>query len=306
MFKSLVKKLSGVSNRWTKSLRDVFKKRLIDDEFWEQLEEVFIQGDVGIDLSVQLIEKLKEEAEKNSVSDTQQLKELFCKIMVDELSVPKTGEEIELITSPTVVLMVGVNGSGKTTTIAKLAKRFKDRGKIVVAAASDTFRAAAVSQLKLWGERIGFRVIAHGEGADPAAVAFDAVNAALKSKADLVFIDTAGRLHTKFNLMEELKKISRVISKLMPSQPHERLLVVDSITGQNGFKQAKAFNEALSLTGVILTKYDSSAKGGFVFSITKNLGLPIRYIGVGESEDDIMLFDPESFILGILGEVFDE
>lgn len=200
------------------------------------------------------------------------------------------------------ITVVGVNGTGKTTSCGKLAKMFADRGKSVVLAAADTFRAAAIEQLKLWGDRVGATVIAHSEGADPAAVAFDAVSHALARNKDVVIIDTAGRLHTKKNLMEELRKVHRVIKKKIPEAPHEVLLVIDATTGQNGLVQAKVFKDAVDVTGIILTKLDGTAKGGIVLAIAKELGIPIKFVGVGEKEDDLKPFDPNAFVEVLLSE----
>ncbi|RKX40592.1 MAG: signal recognition particle-docking protein FtsY, partial [Thermotogae bacterium] len=201
---------------------------------------------------------------------------------------------------PFVVSVIGVNGSGKTTTVAKLGKIFIDEGKSVVLSASDTFRAAAIEQLKVWGNRIGATVISHGEGADPAAVAFDAVNHAKARKKDVVIIDTAGRLHTRKNLMEELKKIHRVVSKIVPGAPHEILLVIDAVTGQNGLVQAKTFKEKVGVTGIVITKMDGTAKGGITIAIAKELGIPIKFIGMGEKMEDLKPFDPKAFVEALL------
>ena len=256
----------------------------------EELEELLIEADVGVEATMFLMEEL----ERKNGDVLESLKETLIEILSFDTSlrIPQN--------PPFVVSVIGVNGSGKTTTVAKLGKIFIDEGKSVVLSASDTFRAAAIEQLKVWGERIGATVISHGEGADPAAVAFDAVNHAKARGKDIVIIDTAGRLHTKKNLMEELKKIHRVISKIVPDAPHEVLLVIDAVTGQNGLVQARTFMEKIGVTGVVITKMDGTAKGGIAIAIAKELGIPIKFIGVGEGIEDLKPFDPKLFVEALL------
>jgi len=266
----------------------------IDAETLDQIEELLITSDISMNTTEKIIRGLKDKmkSEKNA---TQALKIALMELLEGEtgLAVPEK--------PPMVISIVGVNGGGKTTTTGKLAKRFKEDKKEVVLAAADTFRAAAIDQLRVWAEdRAGVPLIAHEPGADSAAVAFDAVSHALSKKKDIVLIDTAGRLHTKDNLMEELKKLHRVIKKIIPEAPHEVLLVLDATTGQNGLMQAKKFSEAVGVTGIILTKLDGTAKGGIALSIKDELGLPIIYIGVGEKIDDLRPFQAEDFVNALL------
>ncbi len=266
------------------------------EEVWEELEELFIAADVGVETTTRLIEKVK----RGRFSESQEVRRALQDEMVEILTVNSPSGDSHPEVSPQVILVVGVNGSGKTTTIAKLAYNFTLEDKKVILAAADTFRAAAIDQLKLWGERVGAKVIAHQSGADPGSVAFDALQAARKRGADVVIIDTAGRLHTKFNLMEELKKINRVIQKVDPTAPHDVLLVLDATTGQNGLMQARYFTEAIGVSGIVLTKLDSTAKGGIVLAICDQLKIPIQFIGTGETLDDLVPFDPETFIEALM------
>jgi len=244
---------------------------------------------------------LRQEARKSNIKDASALKEKFVDLIVRKLEeIPGMGKPIETKNKPAVVLLVGVNGSGKTTTAAKLASKFTSEGKKVLLAAADTYRAAAIDQLKVWGEKIGVRVVAHDVGGDPAAVIYDAIESAVASDADMVIADTAGRLHTKHNLMEELKKVKRVVERRLPDEPSESLLVLDAVMGQNAFCQAEVFNEALSLTGVILAKYDNTAKGGIILAVAQKMSLPIRYVGLGEGSEDLELFEPRSFVEALL------
>jgi fused signal recognition particle receptor len=269
----------------------------IDDETWEDLEAMLVQADLGIEVTEEVIAALQERVQTEGLTQTDELGHAIVEVLSERVQAPP---EIEFEVQPAVILIVGVNGSGKTTTMAKLGKRFLDQGKKVVFGAADTYRAAAVDQLKIWGQRLNVPVIAGQPGGDPGAVTYDTVQSALSKKADIAMIDTAGRLHTRFNLMEELKKVERVAGKPLPGAPHAVWLVMDATTGQNGIHQARAFKEAVDVTGVILAKLDSSARGGMVFAIQDELGLPILFAGLGESIDDLEPFDPEAFINGIL------
>ncbi len=258
----------------------------IDEETLQELEELLIAADVGHQTTTWIIEKLKQERSDDPIAS---LKKILVELLDADTSLNLTG-------SPSVISVVGVNGSGKTTSVAKLASQFQAMGKSVVMAAADTFRAAAIEQLKVWGERINCTVIAHEEGSDPAAVAYDAVNHAKSKSKDIVIIDTAGRLHTKKNLMEELRKIHRVVAKLVDGAPHEVLLVIDATTGQNGLVQARIFKEMVNVTGLVITKLDGTAKGGVALAIKHELSLPIKFIGVGESAEDLKPFDAKQFV----------
>jgi fused signal recognition particle receptor len=258
----------------------------IDEETLQELEELLIAADVGHQTTTWIIEKLKRERSDDPIAS---LKKILVELLDADTSLNLTG-------SPSVISVVGVNGSGKTTTVAKLASQFQAMGKSVVMAAADTFRAAAIEQLKVWGERINCTVIAHEEGSDPAAVAYDAVNHAKSKSKDIVIIDTAGRLHTKKNLMEELRKIHRIVAKLVDGAPHEVLLVIDATTGQNGLVQARIFKEMVNVTGLVITKLDGTAKGGVALAIKHELSLPIKFIGVGESAEDLKPFDAKQFV----------
>ena len=267
----------------------------IDEDLYDSLEETLIQADVGVETSFDLVEYLRTEAAKQRLTDptllTPLLQQRIAAIMGEKMR-PLNLQDGAL----TVILVVGVNGVGKTTTIGKIAAQLRGEGRRVLLAAGDTFRAAAIDQLEVWGQRAGVDVIRHQEGADPAAVAFDAIQAARSRHADVVIVDTAGRLHTKSNLMEELKKMRRVIAREEPGAPHETLLVLDATTGQNAVQQAKAFGAAADVTGIVLTKLDSTAKGGVVISISRELNIPVKLIGVGEQVEDLRPFDPAEFV----------
>lgn len=269
----------------------------ITDETFEDLEAMMIQADLGIDTSEEILEALWEREREGGLTKTEELEAAFQEELRERLD---ESPEIILPAQPTVILIVGVNGSGKTTTIAKLGKRFKDEGQQVVFGAADTFRAAAVDQLQVWAERLDIPIITGQQGGDAGAVAYDSVQSAIHRKADLVLIDTAGRLHTRFNLMEELKKVHRVVGKAMPGSPHAVWLVMDATTGQNALQQAQAFKKAVNVTGVILAKLDSSARGGMAFAIQHELDLPILFAGLGEKPDDLEPFDPDAFVEGIM------
>ena len=289
---SLEKTRGGMFGR----LSTIFQANEITDETWEELEETLIMGDVGIETTEALVDRVKQRVVREGIKRPGDAQAVLKQEM---LAMMGGGDPME-IDEPrllTVVLVVGVNGSGKTTSIAKLAKLYKDHGRKVVLAAADTFRAAAVNQLQIWGERVGVDVIAQGQGADPGAVVFDAIRACQETrKADLLIIDTAGRLHTKFNLMKELEKVRNVAARQVHKAPHEVFLVLDASTGQNALSQARHFKEAVKVTGVILTKLDGTAKGGIVFAIAQELGVPVRFIGTGESMADIAPFDPRIFV----------
>lgn len=273
----------------------------IDDDFLDDLEAVLLSADVGVKTTTRLMGDIRAGIKAKEIQNPEQLKPFLerriSEMLTDGLAVPNLAEK-----TPTVVMVVGVNGVGKTTTIGKLGHYYHEEGKKVLLAAGDTFRAAAIDQLDIWGKRIGVEVIKHSEGSDPAAVAYDAVQAAKARKADIVIIDTAGRLHTKSNLMEELKKVRRVISREIPEAPHETLLVLDATTGQNAINQAKIFGEAVQLTGVVLTKLDGTAKGGVVVAIKNELSLPVKWIGVGEGISDLRPFIPEDFAAALFGD----
>lgn len=265
----------------------------IDDDLFDELEESLIMADLGVDTTLKIIENLKKRVKKEHAEDPALIKGMLEDEITDILV--EGAEEEFKISPPTVILVIGVNGVGKTTTIGKLAANYKSEGKSVLLAAADTFRAAAIDQLKIWGERSKIDVICHEENSDPAAVVFDAVNAAKSRKTDILICDTAGRLHNKKNLMEELKKIAKVISREYPEAATEVFLVLDATTGQNALQQAKLFNEVADITGLVLTKLDGTAKGGIVIAIKNELNIPVRYIGVGEGISDLQIFNPAEF-----------
>ncbi len=269
----------------------------ITDETFEELEAMMIQADLGVDTSEEILAALWERERNEGLTRADELRLAFTQELNQRLLAPPL---ITLTQKPMVILIVGVNGSGKTTTIAKLGKRFQDEGKSVILGAADTYRAAAVDQLQIWAERLGLPIITGQMGGDAGAVAFDSVQAAMSRKADMVLIDTAGRLHTRFNLMEELKKVHRVVGKAMPGAPHAVWLVMDATTGQNAIQQARAFKDAVQVTGVILAKLDTSARGGMAFAIQRELGLPILFAGLGEKPSDLEPFNPTAFVQGIL------
>lgn len=269
----------------------------ISDDMWDELEALLIQADLGMDTTDAILDHMEERVDQEGMIRTNELKKGLRDELRARLDSPPP---IQFDARPTVILIVGVNGSGKTTTIAKLGQRYRDSGKKVLLGAADTFRAAAVDQLQIWADRLNLPIIAGQPGADAGAVAFDSVQAGISRNADIVLIDTAGRLHTRFNLMEELKKVYRVVGKAMPGAPHAVWLVMDATTGQNALQQARAFKEAVNVTGVILAKLDSSARGGMAFAIQKELGLPILFAGLGEKPDDLQPFNPDAFVDGIL------
>jgi fused signal recognition particle receptor len=280
--------------------RLIFAKGKIDEEFLVQLEEILITGDVGVDTSHQIIENIKRRTKERKYETQEELDSLVRTEIEHVILRSAVNTEDPFILPnerpPYVIMVVGVNGVGKTTTIGKLAYNYKSAGKNVLIGAADTFRAAANEQLEVWGKRAGVEIVQQLQGSDPAAVAFDTVKAGQSRGADVVIIDTAGRLHTKTNLMEELKKIKRVITKCSADAPHEVLLVLDATTGQNAIQQAKLFDEAVGLTGLVITKLDGTAKGGVVFAISNSLKIPVRFIGVGEKLEDLQPFEPHKFV----------
>jgi fused signal recognition particle receptor len=296
--------IARLRNRLTKTREDfgvrvrvIFGRGKIDEELFDDLEATLIQADMGMKTTMQLLEKLRARVKRNALGDAQQLYSVLEEELIALMARPDEPVETDAkANGPRVILMIGVNGVGKTTTIGKLAHQYRQQNKKAMVAASDTFRAAAIEQLEIWAHRAGVDIVKHKSGADPAAVAYDALSAAIARKMDYVIIDTAGRLHTKVNLMEELKKIKRVLGKLDPSAPHEVLMVLDATTGQNALSQARLFTEALGVTGIVLTKLDGTAKGGIVVAIHQELGIPVKYIGVGESLDDLKPFHPDEFV----------
>jgi fused signal recognition particle receptor len=286
---------------WFGKIANIFNRGSLGDEVWGELEELLVSADVGVETTNKLLNKVKQRVRTDRLTDVSRAKDALKNEMVNLLTVrqPAHSSARQNPDSPSVVLVVGVNGSGKTTSIAKLAYGLTLQGKRVILAAADTFRAAAIEQLKHWGEKVGAEVIAHQPGGDPGAVAYDAIQAGYSRHAQTVIIDTAGRLHTKFNLMEELKKIKRVVAKHDPSAPHQVLLVMDATTGQNGLAQAKHFTEAVDVTDIFLAKLDGTARGGIVFAICDQLNIPISYIGTGEKLQDVAAFDAEVFVNAI-------
>ncbi len=301
--------MENIFNKWKQGLEktskatfgriaNLFGATQIDDETWDELEAILVQSDLGVDTTEEIIKAMRRRAEDEFIIWTSDLQKTLRDELIRRLDpTPPLNLDNQ---HPAVVLLVGVNGSGKTTTAAKLGKQFRQQGKSVLLAAADTYRAAAVDQLQIWGDRLDLPVIAGQPNADPGAVAYDAVQAAISRRTDIVLVDTAGRLHTRYNLMEELKKVHRVVGKALPGAPHAVWLVLDATTGQNAIQQARAFKEAVKVNGVILAKLDSSAKGGMAFAIQKELGLPILYAGLGEKPDDLQRFDRQAFVDGIL------
>jgi fused signal recognition particle receptor len=302
--------MTNILNKWKEGLAKTSKAKFgqiasmfgateITDETFEDLEALLIQADLGIETSESILEALWERERSEGMTRADQLERALREELRNRLPTPPN---VTFPARPTVILVVGVNGSGKTTSIAKLGKRFTQDGKKVILGAADTYRAAAIDQLQIWADRVNLPVIAGQPGGDPGAVAYDTVSSALSRKADVAIIDTAGRLHTRFNLMEELKKVYRVTGKAMPGAPHHVWLVMDATTGQNALQQAKAFKNTVNVTAVILAKLDSSARGGMAFAIQDELKLPILYAGLGEGLDDLEPFDPDAFVSGILGQ----
>jgi fused signal recognition particle receptor len=279
-------------------LATLFGATEITQETWDDLEALLLQADLGLETANDVLDSMQRLVRTQGLIRSEELSEALQAELRARLDVPPL---FNWTNKPSVIMVVGVNGSGKTTTIAKLGQRFRSEKKSLIFGAADTFRAAAVDQLQVWGERLGVEVVSGAPESDPGAVAFNTVQAGVARGMDLVIIDTAGRLHTRFNLMEELKKINRVVGKALPGAPHAVWLVLDATTGQNALQQAKAFKEAVGVTGVILSKLDSSARGGFAFAIQRELGLPILFAGLGEKPEDLTPFDPDAFVEGILG-----
>lgn len=321
-FKKLKEKLTTstqeVSQKFTEGLtktRDgfasavndlVYRFREVDEDFFDELEDLLIQADVGVTTTMDLVEDLKEEVKRRNLKDPVAVRDALVEVVANRLQEDESDRELNMQAGLTVILFVGVNGVGKTTTIGKLAHQLKSEGRSVMLAAGDTFRAGAIEQLQVWGERVGVPVIRQTEGSDPAAVVFDAVQAAKSRNMDVLICDTAGRLQNKVNLMKELEKVKRVIEREVPNGPHEVLLALDATTGQNAMVQAKAFKEATNVSGIVLTKLDGTAKGGIVLAIRNELDIPVKYVGLGEKIDDLQEFDPEQFVLGLFGDVFED
>lgn len=281
-------------------VNDIFKYFVkVDEEMLEELEDTLIASDVGINVTEEIIEELRDKIKSNRISEPDEAKQALMEILEEKIG---ENEALKLDTKPSVILVIGVNGVGKTTSIAKIAKNLKDEGKSVVLAAADTFRAAAIDQLEIWAKRADVPIVKHSEGSDPAAVVFDACSYAKNHNVDVLIIDTAGRLHIKKNLMDELSKISRVIDRELPGSSRETLIVLDAVTGQNAISQAKEFTNAADITGIVLTKLDGTAKGGIIISVKKELGIPVKYIGVGEQMDDLQKFDGKQFIKALFEE----
>lgn len=286
----------------------IARYRKVDEDFFEALEEMLITADVGFNTVMQLVEELREEAQRRNISETEDLREVIVEKIVEIYHQDEENSEVMDLEDGrlNVILMVGVNGVGKTTTIGKLAHRYKSEGKKVMLAAGDTFRAGAIEQLKVWGERVGVEVMSQSEGSDPAAVMYDAINAAKSKEVDILICDTAGRLQNKSNLMNELEKVKRVIGRAVPEAPHEVLLCLDATTGQNALSQAKSFKEVTNVTGIVLTKLDGTAKGGIVLAIRNELHIPVKYVGLGEKLDDLQPFNPESYVYGLFADMIEQ
>ena len=297
--------LEKTRNSFAEKVNDlVYRYRKVDEDFFEELEEILIGADVGVSTVMELIDQLRDEVKRRNIQDPKEVQAVISEKLIEiykgdgnfnnELNVQDN--------ALTVILFVGVNGVGKTTTIGKMAHKFKSNGKSVLLAAGDTFRAGAIEQLEVWGERVGVDVIKQGSGSDPAAVMYDAIQAAKSRKVDVLLCDTAGRLQNKVNLMKELEKVKRVIEREVPGAPHEVLLVIDATTGQNGLSQAKTFREATNVTGIVLTKLDGTAKGGIVLAIRNEMDVPVKFVGLGEKMDDLQEFDPEQYVYGLFAD----
>ncbi|MBO5649846.1 MAG: signal recognition particle-docking protein FtsY [Clostridia bacterium] len=299
-FEKLKEGLKKTKDTVFKQVTSLFSRyTTIDDELYEELEEILITSDVGVSTTEEILERLQDTVRSERITEPEEARRALMRILADMIG---DGEPLNLSTSPAVVLVIGVNGVGKTTSIAKIANLLKKDGKTVLLAAADTFRAAAIDQIAVWADRVGVDLIRHDEGSDPASVVYDAVNAAKSRRADVLIVDTAGRLHNKKNLMDELAKINRVISRELPDAARETLLILDATTGQNAVIQASEFKNAANITGLVLTKLDGTAKGGIVFSIKQELNIPVKYIGVGEQMDDLQMFDSELFVRAMFDE----
>ncbi len=298
-FEKLKAGLAKTKSSFDEKINNVFKNfRKVDEELLEELEEALILSDVGFETTNKIIGKLRDKIKLNKIEDSDEVKKALCEIIADILKQNESGLKLE--TKPSVILVIGVNGAGKTTSIGKMSANFKAEGKKVLVAAADTFRAAAIEQLEVWTERAGVDLLKKPEGSDPASVAFDACRKAKEENYDIVIIDTAGRLHTKKNLMDELGKIERTIKKELPDASEEILIVLDGTSGQNAMIQAKEFSDVTTITGIVLTKLDGTAKGGVVISICSELNVPVKYIGVGEKIDDLQVFNAEEFAKALL------
>lgn len=301
--------LEKTRNSFTEKVNDlVARYRKVDEEFFEELEEILIGADVGVATVMELIDELKMEVKRRNIQDTKDVQAVISEKLVELYEAGEEGlSELNMQQDAlTVILFVGVNGVGKTTTIGKLAHKFKQEGKSVLMAAGDTFRAGAIEQLEVWGERVGVDVVKQSAGSDPAAVMYDAIQAAKARKVDILLCDTAGRLQNKVNLMKELEKVKRVIEREVPGAPHEVLLVLDATTGQNAMSQAKTFSEATNVSGIVLTKLDGTAKGGIVLAIRNELRLPVKFVGLGEKMDDLQKFDSEQYVYGLFANMVDK
>ena len=296
IFGKLFGSLKKTKENFSGKLRQLFAKNKLGDEFYEELEEILISSDVSVTTAEEVVERVKEQAIDERLKDEAYVTNLLRGVLTEILE----ESEVEELSYPCVIMLVGVNGVGKTTTVGKLAHYFLKKGKTVTVAAADTFRAAASEQLSIWADRAKVRIVKHEEGSDPAAVIFDAVASAKAKKTDVLLIDTAGRLHVKENLMNELRKMDRVVTREYPEADFLKLLVLDATTGQNAVNQARVFDEAVELDGLVLTKLDGTAKGGFVFSLAEELSLPVVFAGVGEKMDDLEMFDSKSFVEAIL------
>jgi len=322
-FKKLKEKISQKTDAVTTKFKDGLTKtrevfvgkvddllhryKKIDETFFEELEEILISADVGVNTVMELVDDLRTEVKKQKIEEPQQLKPLLSEKLVGLLHNQQAQIGLNIQEDRlNIIMFVGVNGVGKTTTIGKMAHMFKQQGKKVVLAAGDTFRAGAIEQLEVWGQRVGVEVIKHQAGADPAAVIYDAISAARSRGADILLCDTAGRLQNKVNLMEELNKVYRVISREVPDGPHETLLVLDATTGQNAMSQARAFGEVTKVSGIVLTKLDGTAKGGIVIAIAGELNTPVKYVGLGEKMDDLQPFDAEQFVHALFAGLIEE
>ena len=297
-FSKIKESLSKTKQNISEGLNELFANfRKVDEEFLEELEEILLLADVGFETTEKIIKELRRVAKLEKIEEAEILKKRLADIITDMMS---GGNELKINTKPSVIIVVGVNGVGKTTTIGKLANMLKNEGKKVIIAAADTFRAAAIEQVEIWAQRSGIDLVKHRDGSDPAAVVFDAIQAAKARGADVVICDTAGRLHNKKNLMDELAKIARIAERELPGCDRETLLVVDATTGQNAVEQAKNFKEATSITGVVLTKLDSTAKGGVTIAVKEVTGVPVKLVGLGEQVDDLKIFDPVDFAAALL------
>lgn len=301
IFKKINFGLSKTRNKMAGAIDDMLDSfDEITDDLYTELEEILVMGDVGVTTAVQITEKLKEETAKGKIKNTAEIRAKIKEIVSDMLY---GGEDMGLITVPSIILVIGVNGVGKTTTIGKMAAMYKAQGKKVIMGAADTFRAAAIDQLQVWADRAGVDIVKHKEGADPAAVVFDTINAAKSRDSEIIIIDTAGRLHNKKNLMDELNKIYRVIDRELPYSDREVLLVLDATTGQNAVNQAREFQNVAEITGIVLTKLDGTARGGVVLAIKNELGIPVKFVGVGEQIDDLQPFNPTAFADGLFDKI---